>query len=239
MKKIITFILLMLFFNIEVNAASLCTYQEQSTINSKAANVKASYEISSINHGNEEVGHKEHFFTISITNVTEDFYIVIKNDLNNEEVTYKSSDAVDGIITIKWTDVLEVTNLTIQVYTTNKTSCPNERYKTFYLTLPRYNEFSGKSSCVENPDFYLCKEFVTFDEIDETEFIDRMIQYKEKGTATEEKPPVVQEEQTFMDKVFEFVDTYKYILVGGAVLVIISIAIIHRVKTKKQMELGL
>lgn len=239
MKKIITFIMLMLFFNIEVSAASLCSYQEQATINSKAANVKASYEISSINHGNEEVGHREHFFTISVTNVTEDFYVVIKSDLNNEEVTYKSSDAVDGIITIKWTDVLRVTNLTIQVYTSNKTNCPNERYKTFYLTLPRFNEFSGKASCIENPDFYLCKEFVTFDEIDETEFVDRMIQYKEKVTTNEEEKPIVEEDETFMDKLFEFIDTYKFVIIGGAIVLIAVIVVVHRVRTKKQRELGL
>lgn len=239
MKKIITFIMLMLFLNIEVSAASLCSYQEQSVINSKAANVKASYEIVSINHGNEEVGHREHYFTINITNVTEDFYVVVKNDLNNEEVTYKNSDAVDGIITIKWTDVLEVTNLNVQVYTSAKTNCPDERYKTFYLTLPRFNEYSGKISCVENPEFYLCKEFVTFDEIDETEFVDRMIQYKEKETIAEKEPSIIEEEHTFMDKVFEFIDTYKYLMIGGAAIIVLSIVMIHKIRTKKQRELGL
>lgn len=239
MKKIITFLMLMLFLNIEVSAASLCTYQEQAELNSKAANVKASYEVAKIEHGNEEFAHTEYYLKINITNITEDFYVVIKNDNNESTMTYRSTDAVDGIVTIKWTDVFKVTNLTIQVFTTSKTNCPDERYKTIYLTLPRYNEFSGKPSCVENPDFYLCEEFVTFDDIDEIEFADKMVQYVEKGTTSEEETPIVEEDPTIMDRVFEFIDNYKFFIIGGVVLVIGAIVIIHRVRTKKQRELGL
>lgn len=239
MKKIVAFIIALLFLNINVSAASLCSYQEQSTINNKAANIKATYDISMVYHGDEAVGHREHFFTISVTNVTEEFYLVIKNDFDNEEVIYRSSDAVNGIITIKWTNVSKVTNFTIQVYTTNKTSCPDERYKTFYLTLPRYNEYYGRSLCIDNPDFYLCKEFVMFDEMDETEFVAKMVQYKEKQPVSNEENPQVDEEKNFMDKVFEFIDTYKYVLVACVIIIIISVVIIKRIRTKKQRELGL
>jgi len=239
MKKIITFIMLMLFLNIEVSAASLCSYQEQSVINSKAANIKTSYEAVEELVGTDEIGYYKQYFKISITNITEEFYVVMKNDLTNEEIIYRNSDTTDNILTINWDNTEKVTNFTIQIYTSNKTSCPEEKYKTMYITLPRYNKYSERDVCVENPDFYLCQRFVTFEEIDDSEFVNQIVEYKQKENKIEEEKPIIEEEPTIMDKVFEFIDTYKFFIIGGIVIAIGIIVIVHRVRTKKQRELGL
>ena len=237
MKKFMTFVL-MLFFVTRVSAESICSYKEQATINGKAANIKASHEIKTISHGDEEIGHDEYYFDVNITNVTEDFYIVIKNNVTKEEKKYTSENAKNGIISIKWTEIFKVTNLTIQVFTSNKTQCPNERFKTIYLTLPRYNEYWNRPVCEGNETFRMCKQFVTFDEINEEEFIGEISKYREQQKEhTQGKPNV--EEPTLMDNVFEFIDAYKFIIIGGVALVVGVAVLINNRRTKKQRELGL
>ena len=46
--------------------------------------------------------------------------------------------------------------------------------KTIRLSLPRQNEYAQYTLCNQVPDYYLCQQYVTFDEIDFGEFIDRI-----------------------------------------------------------------
>ena len=239
MKKILTFIIVILSLNIKVSAASLCNYTEQTELNSKAANIKVSYELIDDVVGTSDEGYVNYYFKISIVNVTEDFYVVVKNDYNDEENTYYSSDAQDGIITIKWPYSDKVTNFNIQAFTSSKTNCPNEKFKTVYLTTPRFNKYSEREICLDYPDFNYCQKFVTFAEIDDAEFVDKMVKFSEsenKGTTDE---PITQDDVTIVDKIIEFIDDYKFIILGGIGLIVIGSVVIYRVRTKKQRELGL
>lgn len=239
MKKFLTFLIVMFLFNINAKAASSCTYEEQTELNSKAANVKISYEIIEEKTEEEEIIHINRYFKVSIVNVTEDFYIVIKNSVNDEEKTFTKDDAQNGIITFNWTDTSEVTNFTAVVYTTNNTNCANEKYKTLYFTTPRYNEYSDRAICSELPDFYLCQEFVTFSEIDNMEFANKLDNYINEENDNEKEDPTEPVETPITDKIFNFINKYKWFIIGG-VLVITAISItVHRIKTKKQRELGL
>lgn len=239
MKKAITFIVIMFLFSIRVSAASSCTYQEQSELNSKAANVKISYEAVENKVVTGEEYYIDRYIKVTIANVTEDLYVKIKNDYNSDQLTYNSSDAKDDIITFNWKNIDEVTNFTLQVYTSINTKCPNERLKTIYLTTPRYNEFSRREICVEQPDFYLCQTFVTFAPIDDTKFTNQITKYlndevDNKGEVKEEP-----QDKTITDVIFNFINTYKwYIIIVILVGTIVGVGI-YNVKTKKQRELGL
>jgi len=169
-KKIITFLFLMFIYTIQVEAASLCTYSESNELNSKAANVKVFYEIVK-EEVESEMFYLKKYFKITIANVTKDFYVEVENDNNNELYRYTHLNATDGIITFNWENLDDITNFTFKVYSSDNTSCPDERYKTLYLTTPRFNDFYNRMVCLENPDFYMCQEFVTFKEIEETDFI--------------------------------------------------------------------
>ena len=79
MKKLAIFLITgLLLFTINVKAASNCSYQEQAELNSKAANVKVSYEVVEETIGTEDF-YVNSFFKISITNVSEEFYVVVQN----------------------------------------------------------------------------------------------------------------------------------------------------------------
>ena len=245
MKKIITLFVIMFLINIKVSAASLCSYKEQTEFNGKAANVKATYEIKERTIQSEWIeGEIEeiligYYFNISITNVTDELYVVVKNNLNNEEKIFTSKDAKNGLINFEWDSVEEITNFTIQVYTSEKTNCPDERFKTIYLTTPRYNDFSERSICMEYTEFSLCQKFVTFSEVDDTRFVNELDKYKkeeEKNNENiEDKPTQNPEDNKFID----FINDYKWYFISGVAVVSIASFVIYRVKTKKQRELGL
>jgi len=239
MKKILTFLIVMFLFNINVSAASLCSYQEQTELNSKAANIKVSYEIVEETIEFEDGESSMKLFKIEILNVTDEFYVLIKNDVTKDEKIYYSSDAKDGVITFDWDYAETVTNFTIQVYTTNNTNCAEEKYKTFYLTTPRYNEFYNIETCQELTDFYLCQEYVTFGEISREKFLTQINNYKNGDVNNEGENPVEPTEPKVVDKIFEFIDNNKLYIISGF-LVITAIGFgIYRVRTKKQRELGL
>jgi len=237
MKKIITFFILMFLINIDVTNAA-CSNEDKMSLNTKAANIKASYEIKEEYFGNEYRGHTEYWFDISIMNVSEEFYITVTNDYDKTTQTYRSSDTVNGIITFKWDKVSEVTNLTIKAYTSNSTNCPDESMKTLYLTLPRYNTFSNRAICEDYPDHDYCQKFVTFKEIDESTFITKITEKIEKEEIKEEEKNE-DKDINLMDKIINFVDDYKVFILGGLVLILVIIIFIAKKKNKKQRELGL
>lgn len=239
MKKIITFFLVMFLFTINVNAASLCSYEEQNELNSKAANIRVSYESVTEEIQFEDMPSTKDVFYITILNVTEEFYILLKNDINNEEVILTVDDISDGAITYKWDYAETVTNFTIQVYTTNKTNCAEERYKTIYLTTPRYNEFYNYEICQELPDFYLCQKYVTFAPISRSEFATKINNYQNGNIDDDGEIKEEEKDETIIDKAFNFVDEYKWYILGAISIITIIGITIYRIKTKKQRELGL
>ena len=239
MKKIITFLVVMFLFNINVEAASLCSYKEQSELNSKAANVKVSYEA--VEEIKEVFGGIliDNYFNIEILNVTEEFYIIVKNDVTKEEKRIESSDANNGVISFKWTNLEQVTNFTFQIFTTSKTNCANEKIKTIYLATPRYNEFYQYAICGELTDFYLCEKYVTFNKIEEDDFFTKIESYKNKEVDNNGEDIKDKEEPTLTDKIFGFVDENKFYIIGGIIIITVGGIVIYRIRTKKQRELGL
>lgn len=235
MKKMIL-LLVGLFFllNSSVKADSLCDYKSQSELNGKASNIKASYELVEDVIQFEDGGALTKYFKVSILNLTDEFYIKVKNNINEEEKIYRHSDVKNGIINFNWDDIEDVTNLTIEVYSSSKTKCPDERYRTIYLTIPRHNEFSGRSICEEYTDFYLCQEFVTFSKVNEETFLKQLESYKNKNNVTTDED---QKDEINQDKnLIDYINEYKWIIIAGATLVIVVIAIITATKNKKQRD---
>jgi len=241
MKKIMTFLFLMLFLNINVKAASLCSHKEQAELNSKASNIKLIYEVVDDLEYNEDgdiTGGT--YFNVSILNVTKDFYVIVKNDYNDEEKKYSYEDSKNDIITFTWNYLNKVTNFTAEVFTTSNTGCKDERYKTIYLTTPRYNKYANRSICEGKEDLSLCQEYVTFSELSETDFIEKVIETsKIENGSNNNGEPNKPAEKNFIGNILDFIDAYKVYIIGISIVIIIIILIINRKKTKKQRELGL
>lgn len=237
MKKILLILITLFLFNMNVKAASTCSYEEQVELNQKAANIKVSYEALEKKLEYIDGILIDRLFKVSIYNLQPEFYIIVKNNIDNEANTYYYSETSAGEISFEWDYMDEVTNFTFELYTTDETGCSGELYKTFYLTTPRYNEYSGREVCSDNPDFSLCQMYVTFEHISEESFEKQINAFTKKNN-----DEVVEELKNDNKGIIDFIKEYKWFFIGGAsILVVIAIGsiVIFRIKTKKQRDLGL
>ncbi len=246
MKKILALIITSILFVTNVNAASKCSYEEQTKLNGKAGNVKVSYEIkeTEVKADFFDVYKNElkdtmivEVFEISVLNISEDIYVVVKNDFNKDSKTIRYSDSNNGIAKFTWDKRDNITNFTFEIYSSNKTSCPNEIYKTIYLTTPRYNTLYGYEECKNIEDFYLCQKYVTFKDISEANFFSKISQYKNKEI--DDNGEVIPSNKTIFDRVFDFVKENKWFVLSGIVLISGAVYAINYTKNKKQRDLGL
>ncbi len=238
MRKYITSMLLLLsFFIIKPVFAedSDCSYKEEVELREKASNIQANFETESVivSPGTEDLsslsGYVHH---ISLINLTDEFYVRVTNNYNDE---YKLISGSNGIASFDWNKTGVVTTFTFKVYTTTTQKCQGIALKTFTLKTPRYNSFSNSGICQsEFPDHELCQQFVTFENIPESTFLERINTYREKIQKQEEE-----RNKTFFDKLFEFLDKNKWVIIGVVIVVGGGTGTYVYFKGKKQRELGL
>ena len=167
----------LLAFKLDVNALS-CTNEEMTNLNRDALTIKTTVEhiknvtdkITVVNDVGTEQTQEiyDEYFTLKIINITDNFYVVVHNETNNQDYTFTSADAKDGIITYDWKDLSQIAKITVDVYTSNKTGCANEKLVTFNNIIPKYNEYFDTSYCEMNKDSKYCQEFIEFEISEET-----------------------------------------------------------------------
>jgi len=228
MKKIILILISLFLFSTNVYSASSCSYKEQAELNQKASNVKISYEIKSENE-TDPFGrtYANEYFDISILNLTESFYVIIKNNTNQEEREIYYSDTKDNIYNFRWNDVSDITKFTFEVYSSANTNCPAEKVKTLYLTTPRFNQYSSLGVCQNLEDFELCEKYVTFTDVTDDDFYSRVEKYRKK--VEEEK-----KEEENKNGIIDFLKNNKlYIIVGVVIVCGVAGSIVY-INRKKQ-----
>ncbi len=235
MKKI--FIMFLTFFMMLTITKANCSNSEKLDLNSKAANVKTNYELVSDQINYDDGVSNVEYFVINILNITEDTYVEITNDLYNDVKVYHYSDTDNGNVKITWTDTDEIVNFTIKVYAETNTACGGELLKTSRMATPRFNNYYYLAICNDAPDFYLCQKYVTVDEVDESEFSKKIDSFI-NGELDKNGDEIKQDENK--NGFLEFLNEYKWYIVGGVVIIGAGIGIaIYLKKTKKQRELGI
>ena len=243
MKKGIALVLSLLFLSITtVKAASSCTYQEQAELNGVASQIKATYEVKTGKLDSEDYALPDIFdedevidysaeykyLQVSIVNITEDFYVVIKNDQSDIEQKVYYSNTNNGVYSYDWNNLNNVAKLTIEVYSSSKTNCANEKYRVLYLTLPKANKYASLPMCNDIEGFYLCKEFVEFEEPDFNTFEKRVNAYKE-GKITN-----TGEETILSNPFISFVNNNKVLIACVSSLVIVGVVTVIALKKKRR-----
>ena len=245
MKKgiLLAVLLCFLFIGSKPVSASICTYSEQAQLNKDVANIKVIYEeatgildpslydCQADNGDLSECNASYDYFVVSVLNMTEDFYITVRNNIDNTRTTYYYSDAKDGVISFDWEGILNVTTFTIDVFSSSETSCPRENYRTIYFTTPRKNLYYYYGQCQQNPEYYLCQKYVTFDDITFYEFIEKINNHNEE----KKEEPKEEAPQTIPQKVIEYItnNSFTIIVVVGAI-VIATVLVVTIVKKRKK-----
>ena len=247
-KKLLSCLMVMLtlFLVIKNTKAASCSYAEQADLNNEAANVKVTYEAQEeeispegyiCDGGDEEdvcppVMH--HYININILNLSENFYITVTDDVTKNTQRYDYSQVPeDGILKIEWDDVSKINTFDITVYSSNNTTCPDTKIKVSHITVPRRNYYSEYAICQEVPDYYLCKEYVTYEEDPSFgEFMEK-VENEIKGKTEEEKK---EKEKGFFDKLLDFLDKYKIaLIVGTAIIIVLVTGIVIIIRRKRRL----
>lgn len=165
------FFLICLIFIISNPKADSCSYKDQQALNKEASNIKFNYEL--VNNKSEIANLPEdtsyslndyYYLQIIITNLSENFYIEITNNQDNNKQTYHYSDVVDNIITLK-KDYNAVVKYTMTVYGNN--TCQGKKIYVKNLTVPRFNIFYKNGYCQSMPDYKYCQELISTNLSDE------------------------------------------------------------------------
>ncbi len=221
--------------------AEACDYSAKARLNEAAGNVKVSYSLDKKEIIDEEVentdlppdeedDHKSlvDFFKILIANVPDDLYITLTNKITGEQRTYYKSDAVDDVISFEYDDVSNITEYDIDIYSNNP-NCKGELVRKMNLILPKFNEFSQTYDCINNPEFSLCKEFVTSD-ISFEDFENGINKYKNEHEETEETAPAKKE-----NKIIAFYKKHALVIniIAGMAVVIGVVIVVILIKRKR------
>lgn len=161
-RYVLLFILCMILFP-NISKAE-CSYERQAELSRIASNVQFSYSYEMVN--------EMPVFTINITNVTSDVYLM---DAGIDEIV-----PVDGERSFTY----EIDNFTFQydIYS-NDSSCYGEYILTKYITLPKYNFFSNTEECKSNPSFKYCGMWVKVP-LNSEQFSKELEKYKASKNAT-------------------------------------------------------
>lgn len=161
MKKILTFILIMLTLSINTYILKA----DCKDITKEISNVKS--EMLKINTDDELT------INMKISNLTENLYVVVMNDYDNSTNTYHYSNFKDNTLDIYTANTLVKINYVIKVYSED-TTCGVEPLKTINYTTPRFNEFSTYNRCNDYKDLEICDVFYDTKEMTYDEYVKKV-----------------------------------------------------------------
>lgn len=239
MKKAVTLFIILLIFPLQSRAASVCSYKEQTEINKKIANIKVSYNIETEEKSSiTGLNTKRDYVNIIILNMTEDFYLRITNEIDDTEKIIYYDDTTEGRYNYRWDNLLDVTKFNIEVFTTDMVACPDELFKTLYITTPKYNELHEAYICSEYDDFELCQKYITTTETITTQSFNKKLEkFKiKKEQENVEKPEKEESKSTFYDELIIFLRKYGLIIGGSFLSLLIIIALIKAILKRKRIK---
>ena len=209
-----------------------CNNEDSKKVKDAAQKIEVGYTIKNMLVGTSididepdmpEVEEYDYGFEIAIKNITEDIYVVVKNDYSDDVFTYHYADTENGVKTFESIATDEAVNFTFEVKSEN-VNCKDEDYRKITLTTPIYNLYYRYQFCSDNPKSKVCKMFVN-EKISAKEFATEVNAKKEDNQKSDDGNK---------KNVPTFVKENKYLfIIGGIVIVIIGVATVC-VKIKKR-----
>lgn len=237
MKKVKKIFVLLVMVLLVKNVHAECGYETQAKLNSEAATIKAIYEEMTEESDGElrcndgtTACEGANYFKVSILNLSENFTVTVKSKNFNKSFSY--SDVKNGIASFDLKNIMETHTFTFDVYPTTKTTCPKKKIRTFYLTTPRFNHFSHFGFCQDNPEYYLCEKYVTFEDMEISDFMNKFQEYEDK-----KKQDEIEKNKNFFQKLGDYIKEHKEVFIGAGctILVVGGVVIFLRVKRRKDI----
>lgn len=220
MRKYLKYIIMLLMMVIPAVNAEECTYKDRANINAIAKEVKAQYEIktgildpNAYLENVEEI--KYEYLETSIYNLSEELYVIIKNDINDTQITVNYQDTMEGTYSFKWENEEEIVTYSFEIYSSGLTNCPNEKLKVLSLKIPKRNPYSSMAICSDAKNLNLCAPYITFKEPTIDELNSQILKYK-NGEINESSEEIKEQEKTFI----EVLKDNKIIVIASSVFIL-------------------
>lgn len=206
MKKltyILTFVICILI-SPNISKAT-CDYSRQAELSKIASNIQFSTNYEVIEGTETSVS-----YIVTITNLTNDIYIV---DNNGNRII------AAGEYNVNYNNP---SKKTFNIYS-NDNNCKGQKLLTKYVNLPVYNPYSDSTQCEENPNFKYCNMWEEIN-INDDEFYEAYEQYIDNQSETTNKQTNNQKKDIIAQYKTELIIS----LIG--LIIIITIIIIKKVK---------
>jgi len=200
------FVFLVSLFVFPILASAQCSYERQAELSRIASNVGFSY--------NYKIQDSIPNFTVNITNVTNDIYVV--DDLNN---VFVNSYEFNPLYT-------DQARIIYKIYS-NDDNCRGELIFTNYVNFPTFNRFYSSNECKENPDFKLCGLWTDTRYYSTEDFNSELEKYKNIAIVDEK-----QNDRSLFDQILDFV-TNKNEAICLIIFILIFIGVLVFKKVKK------
>lgn len=188
-------------FIFPLGAQADCSYERQAELSRVASNVQFSYSY--------EMVDKNPIFTVNITNITNDIYIV-----DNYGRSYRGEGEKNAIYQ-------SGDEITFTIFS-NDSNCGNYSILKQYLTIPNYNSYSLDPICKEIPNFKYCSMWLDNEGINYDTFASEADKYKAEKNANnnEENEEQVTWPEALLDAFLDHI-YIPIIFVGLIVLIVI------------------
>ena len=176
------------------------------------------------------------YFEMSLTNVTDDMYVEVKNDFNKIVISNKLLSPKDGItlengvLKFRWEEVDRIVKFTYTIYGT-PSSCSGEKLAVGNFTTPKYNYLSEAEICKGIEDYKYCSRFLKED-ISYMDQFNNISEYKDKLEEEEAK-----KNSSWKAKVKRFIKQHKVLLISGASIIVVGGGTVVILKHRKKRVL--
>lgn len=201
-----------------------CNNELSDKLKASAKNVNISYMAKKMvagtgidldTEGMPEVDLYDYGFEITIKGISEDVYVVVKNDYSTDVFTYHYSDTENGTKVFQSFANDDSVTFTFEIKSENE-NCKDEVYRKVSLTTPIYNGYSEMEFCKGKDDLDICKQF-TVDKITNDDFVKGLENYNNKNNNTKDNTDENNKTNIFKENKYVFI-------IGGTVIVIIGVA---------------
>jgi len=201
-KKILFFIVSILFINIDIYALTYggCDYSSVSELKALIGNINISYDY--------HMSGSNVYFDITLNNIPENVYFV--DTLSN--ITYTYSNTQNGELTIR--DYTGVSG-SYKFYSAIS-ACQGISLGTKYYTFPTYNPYYTSDICSDIKEFSLCQKWANV-KYSKDEFERLVYQYKYASNMEENNE--IEYNKSILDNIIEFYLKYYYLVLGGIIIV--------------------
>ena len=226
-----------------------CDNTDIDAVKKKAENVKVSYkeiddfyfgkanEIDYDNNGDGEVNDGEvdvygYALRVNFLNITDDIYVRVINNLDDEVITIHKSDLnEDGVYVKDFGDTEHFRVFTVKVYI-DKEGCQEGQLREFEVSLPRWNEISKMPACSNKKmkQRKICDHFTFHDDDLDAELKEFRQVQKEVANEIEKEKAEAAEAEANKKEVPKYLI---YVGAGVLALVVVVVFVVVCVRIKK------